>query len=98
MVASLELRARHELAAALVAGVRDVIDERAAGAAPPSWCDRRGWTQFLASLPDGDVERAQRDGLAMHLEGLAGAPPDLVALGREIARAVALPMAPAVVT
>lgn len=75
-------------ASRLLAGVRDVIDERSEGASPPAWCVRRGWVPFLGGLDDEAVHRMERDGLATHLDG---APGDLAELGRAVLRVTALP-------
>ena len=84
-------------ASALLASVRDVVDERPVGAAPPTWSVRRGWAPFLASLSDDEVLAAEREGLAARLSTLDGAPGDLVRLGRDIAAITALrSVAPAV--
>ncbi|TAK27376.1 MAG: methyltransferase [Myxococcaceae bacterium] len=82
-------------ASRLLASVRDIVDERPEGAAPPSWCDARGWTAFLEAMPDDAVAAASRDGLAAHLEALPGAPSELVALARAVTRWTALPAMPA---
>jgi len=81
----------HGRASALLAATRDVIDVRPDGAEAPAWCEARGWRAFLDGLPDGDVERAERRGLAAVLEGLPGAPADLVALAREVTAVTSLP-------
>jgi SAM-dependent methyltransferase len=81
-------------ASRLLASVRDIVDERPLGAAPPAWCERRGWTGFLLAMPDDAVTAASRDGLAAHVEALHGAPGDLVALAREVSRWSSLPALP----
>lgn len=85
------LAAMHLRASALLASTRDVIDLRPDGPDAPAWCEARGWRAFLGGLPDGDVERAERQGLAAVLEGLPGAPADLAALAREATAVTALP-------
>lgn len=77
-------------ASALLASVRDVIDERPDGERSPAWSDRRGWTDFLASLSDASVDLAEREGLAAALSTLPDAPDDLAALGRAVQRETAL--------
>ena len=91
--ATLELGERYHAASALLASVRDIVAERALGDAPPSWCERRGWTRFLDALPDGAVVTAQRDGLAAHVAELPGVPADLVTRARAVSAAVSLPAA-----
>lgn len=83
-------------AARLIAASRDVIDERATGAAPPSWCDARGYTGFLAALGDGDVARAERDGLAGVVRGRPDAPRGLRELAAEVDAVCALDAPPRV--
>lgn len=91
--ATLELGERHHSASALLASVRDIVDERALGNSPPSWSTLRGWTGFLEALSDGAVIMAQRDGLAAHVAELPGAPADLVTLARAVSQCVMLPRA-----
>jgi len=82
---------RHEEASAVLAAVRDVIVERPAGGEPPSWCARRGWVEFLAGLPEGFVDDAERDGLPALVAKGPGAPPDLIALAEAVRRVTELP-------
>jgi SAM-dependent methyltransferase len=77
-------------ASRLLAASRDIVDERPLGAAPPGWCDRRGWTRFLSALSDDDVSRVERDGLAARAESLPGAPADLLELARAVTRSITL--------
>ena len=81
-----------EEASRLLASVRDIVDERPYGAAPPAWSERRGWSAFLAGLTDDAVLAAERDGLAAHVATFPGAPDDLVALARGVIRWTALPV------
>ncbi len=78
-------------ASRVLAAARDIIAERPARSAPPAWCERRGWTDFLAALPPDVVLRAERDGLAAHVANLPDAPADLVALARAVTAITALP-------
>jgi hypothetical protein len=68
---------------------RDVLEERVADGRNPSWAARRGWEAFLGSLGDDDLARCEREG-ARALASLASAPPDLVALARDVAGVVAV--------
>lgn len=81
---------RFEEASATLASVRDIIAERPVGPTP-TWAARRGWDAFLSALTDAEVSAAERDGLAATLPALRGAPADLVALSREVARLGELP-------
>ena len=85
--------ATFERACACLASVRDIVEERANGQAPPRWCEARGWTEFLRALPDDAVTVLERDGLGAQVELMADAPASLVALAREIGRATTLPRA-----
>jgi SAM-dependent methyltransferase len=85
-------------ASRLLADVRDIVDERPDGASPPGWCERRGWTRFLAGLTDDDVLSAERDGLAAHLATLPETPDDLRALARAVTHWTALRTADAAST
>ncbi len=69
----------------------DVLEERAVEAEPPQFCARRGWTRCLRALDDRALAACEADGLAAHLPALPGAPPELVALGREVTEAARLP-------
>ncbi len=98
MSASQDVLGRFAGASDLLASVQDVVRERADGPSPPSWCTRRGWVEFLRALPDADVDAVERDGLAAALPALGGAvPASLASLAAEVTRAVALPIAPAVI-
>ncbi|HOU92573.1 MAG TPA: methyltransferase, partial [Polyangiaceae bacterium] len=78
-------------AVAVLQPVMDVLEERAVEAEPPAFCERRGWTRFLGALDDRALAACEADGLAAHLAALPGAPPELVALGREATEAARLP-------
>jgi hypothetical protein len=86
-----DLASRMLAASALLASVRDIVDERPVGAVPPGWSARRGWDSFAASLSDDEVLAAERDGLGRRLEFLREAPADLVALSRAVRAVTALP-------
>jgi SAM-dependent methyltransferase len=88
-------------ASEVLATTHDLIAERP-GSTTPSWVARRGWTAFLADLPDGALARCERMGLAAALtqpatgeeaEGdeLASAPADLRALAEAVQLATAVP-------
>ena len=89
--------ARFNAASALLADAHDIVAGRPDGAAPPAWCERRGWTSFLATLPADALAAAERDGLALHVAAMPGAPDDLVALARAVTLCTTLPtvLAPA---
>lgn len=66
-----------------LAPLDDVLRDRVVRPDAPSWCERRGWTEFLLSLDDASVEAAEREGPAMVLSQRPGAPWDLQALAGE---------------
>ncbi len=82
-----------EAASAVLASVRDVVHERAVGREPPHWCDARGWTMFLRTMPDAAVLEAERHGLGAILARMPDAPSSLTTLARDVARIVDLPIA-----
>jgi SAM-dependent methyltransferase len=88
-----EVTRRFDEASALLASVRDIVDERPDDVSIPSWVTRRGWEPFLATLTDEAVARAEREGLAAVLPSLSGAPETLVAIGRAVEAVTALPPA-----
>ncbi len=89
-----DILARFEAASAVLGSAREVIHARAIGRAPPGWCEDRGWTTFLGDLPDAELLVAEREGLGKLLEAPTGAPASLTELARDVARVVALPVAP----
>lgn len=98
---------RFEVASGIVSAVRDIVHERPGDGPtwyryrpgqdrepePPSWSEARGWTNYLRDLSDEQVEVAERDGLGSLLGRTPGAPDSLVALARDVARIVDLPIA-----
>lgn len=91
MASAITVQDRLARTVAILLPVADVLDERAADAEPPAWSERRGWTRFLLALDDRALGACEADGLGAHLPELPGAPPDLVALGREATEAARLP-------
>lgn len=83
----------HDEASIVLAEVRDVVCERAAGAEPPSWCVRRGWVDFLGRLTDEEVLAADRDGLVALVLARPDAPRELAALAGAVRRVTDLPHA-----
>ena len=76
---------------AIAQSVRDILEQRVDEASVPAWCARRGWESFLLGLDETTLRRCEAQGLASELASLPGAPAELLALGRDIAAAVALP-------
>ncbi|MFO0608586.1 MAG: methyltransferase [Polyangiales bacterium] len=87
-----DLGARYAGASALLASVRDVVDERPEGDVVPAWAARRGWADFLAALSEEAVDAAEREGLAAVLARCDGAPSELAVLARAVTEATVLPV------
>jgi hypothetical protein len=79
-------------ALAVLVPVLDIVEGRVDGGAPPDWCEARGWTEFLLSLPDDVLARCEAEGLAACIDGLAAAPRDLVELSHAVVEASRLPV------
>lgn len=75
----------------VVVPVLDIAAERPRGADPPMFCERRGYTEFLASLPNDELLRCESEGLAARLPLLPGAPAALVELGQKLREITQLP-------
>jgi SAM-dependent methyltransferase len=71
--------------------VRDILDERVDDVEPPAWAVSRGWVAFLRALDDDELRRCEAYGLAARLPVIAGAPPDLLALGADLTEVTRLP-------
>lgn len=68
--------------------VWDVVHGRVDSAAPPAWCERRGWSRFLLSLPDEAVGAAERHGLERAVAQMPAPPASLARLVAEVTRLV----------
>ncbi|MCU0664065.1 MAG: SAM-dependent methyltransferase [Myxococcota bacterium] len=75
----------------VLASLRDIIEERPLSPVPPPWCEARGWTEALLRLSDEQVAHCEEHGLAACLPELAGAPSDLVELGRNVLELTVVP-------
>src|SRR5882724_4253492 len=67
----------------------DIVAERVHDARVPSWCAKRGWSEFLLGLGARDLERCEAEGLAFVADALPGIPHDLRELAgrvRELSR------------
>jgi SAM-dependent methyltransferase len=76
---------------AVLAPVRDILDERVEDAEPPRWAIARGWAGFLLGLDDEVLSRCESEGLAACARDLADAPDDLLALAEAVADHTRLP-------
>jgi SAM-dependent methyltransferase len=72
--------------------VLDIVGTPVQDAAPPSWCERRGWAELLLSLDDVELEACEANGLEAGLRGVANIPPDLLALAEAVRQVTALPV------
>lgn len=82
----MELCSRERLASTLATlrPVLDIVEGRVEDVEPPSWCEQRGWSEFLLSLSDADLQRCEAHGLDLCIAELDAAPASL----RDLARAV----------
>jgi len=71
--------------------VLDILDQRVHDARPPTWCEQRGWTEFLRRLDDAELARCEAEGLAVALPGLDAAPESLTELARQLLQVATLP-------
>ncbi|MGE0789616.1 MAG: methyltransferase [Sandaracinaceae bacterium] len=85
-----DLGARLEEVAALLAELRDVVEERVLSPVPPAWCTARGWTPYLSQLRDDQLAEAELDA-ARVFAGDERAPCSLRRLAERVADLRALP-------
>jgi len=69
----------------------DIAAGRPRGPEPPTFCQDRGYTDFLVSLSDEELERCEAEGLASRLHALENVPPSLAALARDLLDVARLP-------
>lgn len=89
---SSEANRRDELASvlAVLTPVLDIVRGPIESAAPPQWCQERGWGDFLLRLSDGELDTCERFGLVGGLAVLAGAPAELLELSSAVQRVTRL--------
>jgi hypothetical protein len=78
-------------AANLLVSLLDIVEERTPLNGPPSWCERRGWTRFLAALDDDTLARCESHGLAACITALPDAPQSLVDLAAAVSDVTRVP-------
>lgn len=76
---------------ALLAEVRDVVEERVHGPEAPAWAERRGWTEALLGLDDATLERAEHGEIARVVAETPALPPSLRELAERVRADAALP-------
>jgi hypothetical protein len=91
VVKLLTARDRSSELMAVLGPVLDIVERRVHGDAPPPWCERRGWSDFLLSLEDAELAKFEASGLAAGLEHASGVPADLRELARAVQQVTALP-------
>jgi hypothetical protein len=69
----------------------DIIRERVSDHRPPSWADRRGWTEALDRLSDRELQACEEQGLCRLAPELPGLPASLVDLALAVSAATELP-------
>lgn len=77
--------------AALLREHRDVVEERVTEPVVPPWCARRGWSDFLLSLPEEALCCCEADGFLAVLAERSDAPPSLLRLMQRVRDAVRVP-------
>lgn len=71
--------------------VLDIVDTPVDTPAPPAWCCKRGWLEFLLSLGDEELFASERGGFAALLAAQLGAPADLRELAAGVGQCTRLP-------
>ncbi len=69
----------------------DIVEQRVDTAAVPSWCERRGWAEFLLNLSDAELALCEAQGLAATAHSLPGIPASLADLAARVRELSALP-------
>jgi hypothetical protein len=71
--------------------VLDIVDAPVDTPEPPSWCDARGWREFLLNLDDEALFASERGGFAALLVENAHAPAELRELAAQVQGCTRLP-------
>lgn len=71
--------------------VLDIVDQRVHAADVPSWCQHRGWADFLLGLTEAELARCEAEGLAVALPTLRAVPESLTELVRQLLEVSELP-------
>lgn len=74
----------------MIAEARDVLDERVDDGVP-SWCERRGWTEALLAIEEGEVRACEAEGLVGRARRIADLPASLADLAAAIEEITRLP-------
>ncbi len=69
---------------AVLTPVLDIVTGPVNDPEPPSWCDERGWTEFLRGLSESELQAWESSGLAAASVDAADAPPSFRELFREV--------------
>jgi hypothetical protein len=72
-------------------GAADIVRERVSDERAPSWADRRGWTEALDRLSDGELQVCEEQGLCRVAPELPNSPASLVDLALAVTAATELP-------
>lgn len=76
---------------AVLRPVLDIASSPVEDAAAPGWCEARGWSEFLRSLSDAELEDCEATGLDSDVLRLARAPQDFRQLFAEVRAVTRLP-------
>jgi SAM-dependent methyltransferase len=71
--------------------VLDIVSSPVEDGAAPGWCERRGWSEFLLSLPGDELEECEANGLGSRVLELGRAPEDFRRLFAEVRSVTRLP-------
>jgi hypothetical protein len=84
---------RQQIAQVLAAlePVLDIVDAPVDTPAPPTWCQQRGWADFLSTLSDAELSASERGGFTSLLLERPSAPVELRELARQVQRCTRLP-------
>jgi SAM-dependent methyltransferase len=84
---------REELARVLrvLEPVLDIIETPVETPAPPAWCCKRGWLEFLLTLGDEELAASERGGFGALLTDRTCAPAELRELATQVQRCTVLP-------
>jgi hypothetical protein len=72
--------------------VLDIVHTPVESPAPPTWCQQRGWLEFLVALDDAELSASERGGFASLLANQPKAPDGLRELAAQVQCCTRLPV------
>jgi SAM-dependent methyltransferase len=88
-IPSIDVARAHACAVSLLAETREIVLVRAE-ATPPPWAVSRGWRAYLLGLPEGELERADTEGIAAWFANDSTCPASLRELAERVSAVTAL--------